>query len=394
MDNPLHSFLSGRTPAKRELFTVAYCHVPVFRVFCVRRRRPLEITTADNIIIMIAQYLLVAAVAAVAMSVSVTQDEYARYIAQQQEKQPEKGQLVRRPVLVQVVQSAAGGAYPQPTPAASSARPAYQQAAAYQPLQASPAPAYQTLQASAYQPQPAKYQVSSYPQPAYQPPPQQAYQPQEQEYEQPEPQYQPPVRASQGPRPKAPSKPKASNRPEKPEDEENDNNPNAQYQFSFDISDDESTNYHNRKEQRDGEKISGSYSVVDSDGFIRTVTYTADPEEGFKAEVSREPTNIQVKIPTPAPQTPAPASQYRLPERKAQPQYITLPQADEQESAAPVDPISGYYQQLPQQQQQPAKAPSHRFAASRPQQAGSKAAALGYATAPTHPPVLYQAYQQ
>lgn len=55
--------------------------------------------------------------------------------------------------------------------------------------------------------------------------------------------------------------------------------PNAQYQFSFDISDDESTNYHNRKEQRDGEKISGSYSVVDSDGFIRTVTYTADPEE-------------------------------------------------------------------------------------------------------------------
>lgn len=57
--------------------------------------------------------------------------------------------------------------------------------------------------------------------------------------------------------------------------------PNAQYQFSFDISDDESTNYHNRKEQRDGEKISGSYSVVDSDGFIRTVTYTADPEEVF-----------------------------------------------------------------------------------------------------------------
>jgi len=55
--------------------------------------------------------------------------------------------------------------------------------------------------------------------------------------------------------------------------------PNAQYQFSFDISDDESTNYHNRKEQRDGEKISGSYSVVDSDGFIRTVTYTADPQE-------------------------------------------------------------------------------------------------------------------
>lgn len=46
-----------------------------------------------------------------------------------------------------------------------------------------------------------------------------------------------------------------------------------------------------------------SYSVVDSDGFIRTVTYTADPKEGFKAEVVREPTNIVIKVPTPAPAT-------------------------------------------------------------------------------------------
>lgn len=66
---------------------------------------------------------------------------------------------------------------------------------------------------------------------------------------------------------------------------------NASYQFGFDVNDDENTNYQNRKEQREGGKISGSYSVVDSDGFIRTVTYTADPKEGFKAEVIT-PTNI------------------------------------------------------------------------------------------------------
>lgn len=35
----------------------------------------------------------------------------------------------------------------------------------------------------------------------------------------------------------------------------------------------------------------------------RTVTYTADPKEGFKAEVVREPTDIVVKTPTQAPQT-------------------------------------------------------------------------------------------
>lgn len=55
--------------------------------------------------------------------------------------------------------------------------------------------------------------------------------------------------------------------------------------------------------------------MVDADGFVRTVKYTADPKEGFKAEVSeklwcvdwnfrimllqviREPTNIVVKSP-------------------------------------------------------------------------------------------------
>ncbi|KAG8234876.1 hypothetical protein J437_LFUL014568 [Ladona fulva] len=58
--------------------------------------------------------------------------------------------------------------------------------------------------------------------------------------------------------------------------------PNPAYNFSFDVKDDTFTNYQNRKEQREGDKITGSYSVVDSDGFIRTVTYTADPLQGFK----------------------------------------------------------------------------------------------------------------
>lgn len=58
------------------------------------------------------------------------------------------------------------------------------------------------------------------------------------------------------------------------------------------MNDDQYTNYQNRKEQRDGDVIKGSYSVVDSDGFIRTVTYTADPKEGFKAEVSARALNL------------------------------------------------------------------------------------------------------
>lgn len=61
--------------------------------------------------------------------------------------------------------------------------------------------------------------------------------------------------------------------------------PNPSYQFGFDVKDDQFTNYQTRKEERDGKTITGSYSVVDADGYIRTVKYTADPKEGFKAEV-------------------------------------------------------------------------------------------------------------
>ncbi|KAI5645222.1 insect cuticle protein domain-containing protein [Phthorimaea operculella] len=124
-------------------------------------------------------------------------------------------------------------------------------------------------------------------------------------------------------------------------DPQEDYDPNPSYQFGFDVNDDQYTNYQNRKEQREGDVIKGSYSVVDSDGFIRTVNYIADPKEGFRAEshdikgsysvvdsdgfirtihyiadpkegfraeVSRQPTDIKVKIPTPKPQLAQPIS--------------------------------------------------------------------------------------
>ncbi|CAH2269099.1 cuticle protein 19.8 [Pararge aegeria] len=136
-------------------------------------------------------------------------------------------------------------------------------------------------------------QAQHIPRPAPQPTPAPArlpYNVQEEQY-QPRPQYQP------QPQPQ----PQQQYRPQ-PQREPEDYDPHPSYQFGFDVSDDQFTNYQNRKEQRDGDVIKGSYSVVDSDGFIRTVTYTADPKEGFKAEVSRQPTDIVVKFPTPKPQ--------------------------------------------------------------------------------------------
>jgi hypothetical protein len=40
-------------------------------------------------------------------------------------------------------------------------------------------------------------------------------------------------------------------------------------------------------EQRDGDKVKGSYSVLEPDGSIRTVDYTADDHNGFNAVVKR-----------------------------------------------------------------------------------------------------------
>ncbi|CAH1390190.1 unnamed protein product [Nezara viridula] len=120
------------------------------------------------------------------------------------------------------------------------------------------------------------------------------YQPQQPsaapQYYQPQQQYQPQPQAAP---------PRKLVRPAAREEEEVAELP-ADYQFGFNVKDDLFTNYQKRKEQREGNKITGSYSVVDADGFIRTVTYTADPIEGFKADVKREPTDIKIRFPQPA----------------------------------------------------------------------------------------------
>ncbi|CAH1999907.1 unnamed protein product [Acanthoscelides obtectus] len=178
-------------------------------------------------------------------------------------------------------------------------------AAAGHPRQVS-VPQVVTPQPQQYRPQPQEYR----PQPQEYRPQAQEYRPQAQEYR-PQPQeYRPPppqqyhhptpvqsqYRVSQAPQYSLHQQKKHQ------DDEEEKYSPPNPYAFGFDVQDDHYTNYQNRKEQSDGKKITGSYSVVDSDGFLRTVQYTADPKEGFKAEVTRQPTDIKVKIPKPLPQ--------------------------------------------------------------------------------------------
>lgn len=70
---------------------------------------------------------------------------------------------------------------------------------------------------------------------------------------------------------------------------EEDYDPNPQYSFAYDVQDSLTGDSKSQHETRNGDVVSGSYSLIDADGHKRTVEYTADPHHGFNAVVHREP---------------------------------------------------------------------------------------------------------
>lgn len=65
--------------------------------------------------------------------------------------------------------------------------------------------------------------------------------------------------------------------------------PHPQYKYGYNVEDSISGDSKSQIEERDGDVVRGEYSLVDADGFKRTVQYTADPVNGFNAVVNREP---------------------------------------------------------------------------------------------------------
>merc|ERR1712106_763883 len=84
-----------------------------------------------------------------------------------------------------------------------------------------------------------------------------------------------------------------------PEDAE----PAAQYSFGYSITDSVTGDSKSRQGSGDGDVVSGSYSVADPDGRIRTVTYTADDVHGFQATVTYDGQPGPVAIPFNEPST-------------------------------------------------------------------------------------------
>merc|ERR1711976_1019147 len=78
----------------------------------------------------------------------------------------------------------------------------------------------------------------------------------------------------------------------------------ANYNFGYSVSDVVSGDSKTRQETREGDLVTGSYSVADPDGRIRTVTYTADSVHGFQAKVTYDGEEGPVAIPFNPPPTP------------------------------------------------------------------------------------------
>ncbi|XP_055587350.1 larval cuticle protein A2B-like [Uranotaenia lowii] len=72
---------------------------------------------------------------------------------------------------------------------------------------------------------------------------------------------------------------------------------NAQYEFSYQVSDLKTGDQKFQQESRNGDIVKGVYWLVEPDGTKRTVEYTADSIQGFNAIVNREPLKTVVAQP-------------------------------------------------------------------------------------------------
>lgn len=57
------------------------------------------------------------------------------------------------------------------------------------------------------------------------------------------------------------------------------------YKYSYSINDKKTGDIKHQNEERDGDVVKGEYSLVEPDGNVRTVRYTADWKTGFHAQV-------------------------------------------------------------------------------------------------------------
>ncbi|ODN06298.1 Larval cuticle protein A2B [Orchesella cincta] len=77
--------------------------------------------------------------------------------------------------------------------------------------------------------------------------------------------------------------------------------PNPQYTYGYSVQDTLTGDAKGHQETRNGDVVQGQYSLVEPDGSVRTVTYTADDLNGFNAVVDRQSAGVVHKTAAVAP---------------------------------------------------------------------------------------------
>ncbi|KAE8573777.1 cuticle protein 7-like [Halyomorpha halys] len=111
------------------------------------------------------------------------------------------------------------------------------------------------------------------------------------------------------------------NKEQAPEYKEQDYYAPAHYNFDYSVKDEHTGDIKSQREQREGDKTEGEYSLVEPDGTLRVVKYYVDGKSGFVAEVHREPGKYQ---PAPEPAYKKQEPSYYKPQpsyQKAEPSY-------------------------------------------------------------------------
>ncbi|VVC39620.1 Insect cuticle protein,Chitin-binding type R&R consensus [Cinara cedri] len=142
------------------------------------------------------------------------------------------------------------------------------------------------------------------------------------------------------------------------------------YHFNYGVKDLHTGDLKSQWEHREGDVVKGSYSLMEPDGSIRTVDYTADAHNGFNAVVSKSGHNVH----------PAAAPAYH----REQPSPLTYKQQPLLSAYKQQPLLSAYKQQsLPKYKHQ-----QHRFVSASP----SSAPETVYNNEPPskYPPPLYR----
>ncbi|KAF4531576.1 hypothetical protein B566_EDAN016085 [Ephemera danica] len=83
------------------------------------------------------------------------------------------------------------------------------------------------------------------------------------------------------------------------------------YHFSYGVQDLDTGDIKSQSESRDGHVVTGQYSLVEPDGSVRTVQYTADELNGFNAVVSKSGPGVHA-VPVAKPALPVPTNKIPL----------------------------------------------------------------------------------